>query len=270
MGAALSSKEMTASKSDALVLFTWAGDSPSAAGKSQPTRKLVEMCRAWTKRVSFRAQPGDITHFPTWGGITCPNVIVAGLGGKKDFHIDVLRRAAGAASRRAARLGAQRVGIDLSPLLELRGADLDVLIRALVASLEKALYGTGRKVTFTVHGLPPKHQRRATQSAMAEGHAMAEAVSRVRELANLPGNEAPPEVVAQFARRFARQHGLRCDVWNKARLVREQCRSLLAVAQGSRREPRLIILRYPGRKKKSAPLVLVGKTITFDTGGISI
>jgi leucyl aminopeptidase len=95
-------------------------------------------------------------------------------------------------------------------------------------------------------------------------------VNRIRDIANLPGNEAPPLAVAQRARRLARETGLGCSVWRKPRLEQENCRALLAVGQGSRHEPCMIALTYRGRRPGLRPIVIVGKTVTFDAGGISL
>jgi leucyl aminopeptidase len=97
------------------------------------------------------------------------------------------------------------------------------------------------------------------------GHAML----LTRELVNLPPNVIYPESFAQRAAVVAQANQLEIEIWDELKLRRERCDSLLAVAAGSSRPPRLVVLRYPG-KKKVKPLVVVGKGVTFDSGGLSI
>src|SRR6202023_2830010 len=101
--------------------------------------------------------------------------------------------------------------------------------------------------------------------------ALAAAMSVQRDLANLPANICTPIYLAEEARALARRHtGLNVRVLDEAAIRREKMGCLLAVAQGSHQPPRFIVLEYQGTKKEQAPLVLVGKGVTFDSGGISL
>jgi leucyl aminopeptidase len=99
---------------------------------------------------------------------------------------------------------------------------------------------------------------------------IAEGVNLARRLVNAPPNEIYPESFAEEAVRIARSCGLGIDIWDKKKLTAERCGSLLGVAEGSAREPRLIILRYQGGKAGDPPIAFVGKGVTFDSGGLSI
>jgi len=90
------------------------------------------------------------------------------------------------------------------------------------------------------------------------------------DLANLPGNEAPPAAIADWARTMAKANGLSCQVLGKSQLEKKGCGGILSVAQGSAEEARMIILKHAGTDKTAKPIVLVGKTVTFDSGGISL
>jgi leucyl aminopeptidase len=95
-------------------------------------------------------------------------------------------------------------------------------------------------------------------------------VTLARDWANRPGNHCTPTHLADEAKKLAKAHGLKCEV-----LERKDCEKLgmgafLAVAQGSEQPPKFIVLRYQGAAKGAAPVVLVGKGVTFDTGGISL
>ncbi len=105
---------------------------------------------------------------------------------------------------------------------------------------------------------------------LRRGAAVASGVDLARECANRPGNHATPGFLAEQARALARQHGLQVQVLDLARVKKLGMGSFLAVAQGSDEPLKFIVLQYQGAAKSQAPVVLVGKGITFDTGGISI
>jgi leucyl aminopeptidase len=103
-----------------------------------------------------------------------------------------------------------------------------------------------------------------------EGTILAEAENLARLLQSRPGNVATPTHLGEEARRLAAEYGLEVDVLGPERLREERMHALLAVSQGSEQEPRLIVLRHRGGDSGRKPLVLVGKGLTFDAGGISI
>lgn len=101
------------------------------------------------------------------------------------------------------------------------------------------------------------------------GNEVGRAMLLVRKLVNLPANHLYPESFVARAAEVAVASGLEIEVWDEMRLRKEDCGALLGVAQGSARPPRLLILRYPGTKSQP-PLALVGKGVTFDSGGLSL
>lgn len=109
----------------------------------------------------------------------------------------------------------------------------------------------------------------AARAAVRRAVVISDTLREVRDLANLPANEFGPPDVAAHAKRLARAAGLSCRVWDQAALQKEKCGAILAVAQGSRRPGCLIRLAYAGTQRQK-PLVVVGKAVTFDTGGISL
>ncbi|MDR3323810.1 MAG: leucyl aminopeptidase [Zoogloeaceae bacterium] len=123
-----------------------------------------------------------------------------------------------------------------------------------------------KKLAFCVEA----GERPAAEAALQEGQAMAAGASFARDLGNQPGNVCTPAYLAASARTLAKEFGLDCQVLEQKKLEKLGMRALLAVAQGSREPPQFIILRYEGGKSGEKPLVLVGKGITFDSGGISL
>jgi leucyl aminopeptidase len=108
------------------------------------------------------------------------------------------------------------------------------------------------------------------QAVLSRGEVLGDATNIAKRLVNLPANHIFPETFTDEAQRLADRYGLQLEVWDKAKLEQENCQALLAVARGSVKEPRLLILRHPGAVADRSPLALVGKGVTFDSGGLSL
>src|SRR6185436_10283448 len=119
--------------------------------------------------------------------------------------------------------------------------------------------------------IPRKAQLRQATEGVRRGVATAEATVFVRDLCNHPANILTPTKVADEAKIVAKTEGITIKILEQKEMERFGMGALLGVARGSQEPPKFIILEYNGAKKKDArPVVLVGKTITFDTGGISL
>jgi leucyl aminopeptidase len=110
----------------------------------------------------------------------------------------------------------------------------------------------------------------ALQAAFGRANAVGEGVALAREWANRPANHATPALLAEVAKALTKLPRIDCEVMGPKEIVKLGMGAFLAVAQGSAQEPRLITLRYRGADKGQAPVVLIGKGITFDSGGISL
>jgi leucyl aminopeptidase len=118
--------------------------------------------------------------------------------------------------------------------------------------------------------LAGKAQIAALGKGLRQGQAVAAGMTLARECANRPGNHATPRHLASEAKRLGRQHGFKVEVFDRKQIEKIGMGSFLAVAQGSAEPPRFIVMHYNGAAKAQAPVVLVGKGITFDSGGISL
>jgi leucyl aminopeptidase len=110
----------------------------------------------------------------------------------------------------------------------------------------------------------------AIGASLKTAAAIADGTDLARDLGNLPGNVCTPAYLADTARRLGKEHDLKVEVLERKQMEALKMGALLAVAQGSAQAPKLIMVRYEGAGARQAPVVLVGKGITFDTGGISI
>jgi leucyl aminopeptidase len=149
---------------------------------------------------------------------------------------------------------------------------------AVVAAVSDAVYlyrhtkpsapAAPRLERVTLLGVKP--QQRAIQDGLERGAAVAAGVTLARECANRPGNHCTPTFLAETAQGLGKEFGIKVEVLDRKDAQKLGMGAFLAVAQGSDEPPRFIVLRYSGAAKAQAPIVLVGKGITFDTGGISI
>jgi len=124
-----------------------------------------------------------------------------------------------------------------------------------------------RKLTFAVER---RNELGAAEEALTQGLAIAEGMALTKNLGNLPANVCTPTYLAETAQKIAQDHGVECQILERADMEALGMHSLLSVAKGSHQPPKLIVMQYKGGKGDEKPLVLVGKGITFDTGGISL
>ncbi len=115
-----------------------------------------------------------------------------------------------------------------------------------------------------------KAESKAIQAALTHAAAVIEGVSLTKDLGNFPGNICTPTYLAETAKKLGKEHGLKVDVLEEKDMKKLGMNTLLAVSQGSVEPPKFIIMHYNGGKKGDKPIALVGKGITFDTGGISL
>lgn len=172
-------------------------------------------------------------------------------------------------------------GVNYLSELNIKGRDHKWKIRQAVQVAEHTLYQFDelkskkkknrrplRKITFTV---PTRRELPQGEIAINEGRAIANGIKLTRDLANRPSNVCTPSYLAQQAIQLAKEHrSLTVTVLEEADMKKLGMGSLLSVSQGSKEPAKLISLEYKGAKKSQKPIVLVGKGVTFDTGGISI
>ena len=257
---------------------------PLLPGSQDPAAsRLGRMIRGWIKTTGYRGRANETGIFPSWETLPCRFVILAGLGPKKEFHIGRLEKAMASASRTAKRNGLRRIAVSLeSAATPGLGLDTDAFIGSVVTGLYNGYYRfikylssdnkareSVKPASLVFTEMPSKKSREA-KAALRRAQIVSEALSAVKDIANLPANEANPDSIAAAARALAKKHGLHCQVYNRAALKKQGCNALLAVGQGSRHAPCMIVLKHPGTHRGLKPVVVVGKTITFDTGGISL
>ena len=210
--------------------------------------------------------------------IAAERVLLVGLGKEAEFGEKAYREAVAATVRTLKGGGSKNVVVTLSELpVAKRSAAWRVRQGAL--AVNDPLYRPDQLKSKKENGKPglaaiafsvAGKDARPAAAALAQGAAIAQGMDLTRELGNLPANICTPSYLAQQARKLAKEFGLKCEVLDRARMERLGMGSLLSVARGSHQPPRFIVLQYQGGKAGTKPVVLVGKGITFDTGGISL
>jgi leucyl aminopeptidase len=205
-------------------------------------------------------------------------ILLVGAGKAGEITRSSIRRAAAIAAKRGRALGTKTFSLFVTP--EARGG-LGAAELAQVA-IEGAAQGGWQFLELKKQPEDPKPELEAVEIVIdaadkneAEagrriGDAIAAGYLFTRNLQMQPGNVCTPTYLAEQARKLAATHGFEVTVLDKAQIKKEGMGALLAVAQGSAEEPRFIALEYKGGPQGSAPVVLIGKGVTFDSGGISI
>ncbi len=237
-------------------------------------------------RLGFTGQNGNVLVLSDLPGVKAPIVVVVGLGPKAGVDERRLRDATLTGMKTLKSMPGLASVINTLPLLSPESSPL--VYRHAVEASHEACYRFdlckgkrgGREEAAKAAPLlrrillpaPPGRAKAPTAEAVRTGEAIAEGTALAKDLGNLPPNVATPRYLAEEARRIARgDRRLTFTVLDEKDMRRLGMGALLGVAQGSREPPRLILLEYRGEKGAAqAPYALVGKGITFDSGGISI
>lgn len=213
----------------------------------------------------------------TLPGAPCRRLLTVGMGDAAEFSLDKLSRALAVAARVARDRLCERAGVLLAGLPEVESASAPRIVREATVALCLGLYAFKLLKTTDESPADPKEfllmpdknaSREELSAALALGLAEAEGVCLARDLVNRPSNHASPAIVAETARELAARHGFSCRVHGRQEIEAMGMGAFAAVAQGSRAEPAFIVLDTDPDGGK--PLVLIGKGVTFDTGGISL
>ena len=210
----------------------------------------------------------------------CDRVLLIGLGKEKEFREKEYSIAIRNAVKALSETGATDGTLFLSAIA-VRKCSIDWRIRQAAIVAQETLYrfeqfkSKKSKLRHPLRKLAFAVERRSelalAESALAQGLAIAEGVALARTLGNLPGNVCTPSYLAETAVQIARDHALDCQIIERAEMEALGMYSLLSVAKGSHQPPKLVVMHYRGAQAaKEKPMVLIGKGITFDSGGISL
>jgi len=215
-------------------------------------------------------------HVPN---VACDRVLLVGLGPEREFRDRNYREAIAAALRVLNSTGATEATLHLTELAVPR-RDGRWRITHATAVAREAVYrfdkmkskpeGTPPALRRLVLGVRDRGELRRAAAGLEQGLAVAHGVSLARDLGNLPGNVCTPAYLAEQAREIAKRYRMKITVLERDDMEKLGMGALLSVATGSAQPPKLIVLEHRSGPRSQKPVALVGKGITFDTGGISL
>jgi len=221
-----------------------------------------------------------LLHAPA--GLAAKRLLIVGLGKKSKLASPAVRNAAGTAVRFSKPRGIRELALALPEIEEYAARSARALAEgAILGDFDSDTYRSDRKdlsvqrfVLAAPHAAPDAVTKSAVKAAFAEGVIVGESQNFTRSLVNEPGNKLTPTILGQRAAEMAAEVGLDWQVHSTEKLVELKMGAFLGVAQGSAEPPALIVLRYTPQGQPASPngpvLGLVGKGITFDSGGISL
>jgi leucyl aminopeptidase len=266
-------------RSGCLVVGVYSGNKLSEAA-----RQLDEVTHGAIKQVLRRGDHSGrsgqtllLHHLPD---SPSERVLLVGCGKEKEFNEARFREVTAATIGALKNTGAAEVTSYLTDL-EVKGRDARWKLRQTVEITEAVLYRFDRLKTKSheenrraikrmVLAVRSRADLRPGEQAVKEGLAIVSGVRLAKDLGNLPPNICTPTYLAEQAVELAKQYGLKSTILDEANMRELNMGALLSVAHGSHQPPKLIVLEYRGAGENDAPIALVGKGVTFDTGGISI
>ena len=225
-------------------------------------------------RGEFKGKAYDVFVTPLRGW-KARRVALVGAGPRKEFASDRLRRVATTAGLVARQRRVPRIAIVHRPGTAVTPEQAAQVLAegAILANFEGASYQTSEPPRTWIDAVELRvgGESAAIERALERGRVLGECSNMARELANEPGNSLTPRIFADRASQIAKSAGLRVEVFDEHKIAELRMGLLLGVARGSQEPPRVIVIRHePKNAVDGVVLGLVGKGITFDTGGISI
>ena len=231
------------------------------------------------KKKEFVAKLNKTITLPTYGKIPAKRIMLAGLGKKKDVTFDKVRQAAGTTASITRDMGIREV-TSVIDSIEIPNPSSIEWYQAYVEGCLLALYKFQRyknvpseeqkEIKSLTLLLSKKESFGPANEAAKQGQIIADAVYFTRDLINTPAQDKTPVILADTAKKLAKEPGIQCKVLSRPALKKLGMGGILGVSQGSIEPPKFIILEYNARAKNQDTIVFVGKGLTFDSGGICL
>jgi leucyl aminopeptidase len=266
-------------EADALVVIIYEGEKADEGALKELDERAGGIISETLGSDEMRGKQGDMVYVHRPGNIRARRLLLIGAGKREDFSFDTIRRVGGSAARFLRGKGARSVAILRRSQLEIGKSAQAVVEGALLGLFEPDMYKTESKEERRIDELILVAANPGSEDALAQGvecgRIIAESVNMARELSNEPGSVLTPSELAERAKETAARFGLDIDVLDEARMKELGMGALLGVARGSDEPAKLIVLRYTPDEAEpmgndADVIAIVGKGITFDSGGISI
>jgi leucyl aminopeptidase len=266
--------DLSKQKTDCVIVGMWESKKlATAATALDKAAKGVIAAAAATGDISGKV--GSCLMLHGVAGVTAKRVLLVGFGDEAKYDTHTFCKAIIAAFKALKPTAVTDVTLPLNTKL---GKDMAHKVeQTVIAAIDSAYRYTATKKSDTKHvgkslafHLDGKADDKAIKAAIKTGEAIGEAMQLTKELGNLPPNIATPAYLAEAAKKLAKDYKFKCTILEKKDMEKLGMNTLLSVSKGSYLPPKFIVLEHYGGKKGAKPVVLVGKGITFDTGGISI
>jgi leucyl aminopeptidase len=268
--------DITGRKADAIIVNHYEGLKQAEGDAAAVDKALDGAITQLINQGAIKGKLNEVTMIYSLGRLPAGRIVVAGLGKKNKLDTNKIRGAVAETCRYLRGKGVATMAASL-PGAGVKGIKPEDAIQAVAEGALLGLYAFRRHITrkekgskeiktYTIVG---KYKKRM-EAAIEKARILAEAANWARDIVNEPGNFMTPEDMAQAARELAEKYGLEVEVFEKEKIQEMGMGGLLGVAQGSQQPPKFIVLSYKGSGAGTLDLALVGKGITFDSGGISI
>ena len=237
-------------------------------------RRLRGKLRERIAKSKFTGAEGSSLFYPTAGALAASNLLLLGMGKSREIESDTWRKAAARIRKEASAIGAAEIAFYFAPSAEPENAAGAVVEGMLLASYQFTKYrsnstppGELKSLTFFKPGL---RRSAAMEKAIRTVEETMPGVFLARDLINEPPSVTTATFLGAQAQRHCRGRGLSVEVWGKKKIESMHLAGLLAVNRGSLEEPRFIVIHYKPAGKAKKKIALIGKGITFDSGGLSL
>lgn len=236
----------------------------STSGKIVLADTILETASIAGLDLASLGAKGAFEHTARVPGANGSVFVLVGLG-DEELHAEAFRKLAGAALRSLPDFKEVTLGLPVSSTEQA----LAVLEGALLGNYEFVAFKGSKKANRSLASVTIASPFKPSTAAIAESITLTHAIASIRDLANTPPNDLYPQTMASFFQKAAKGAGVTIEVWDEKRLTAENMAGILAVGKGSTRPPRLVKVEYNPRGAKKS-LALVGKGITFDSGGLTL
>ncbi len=269
-------KPFAALETEALVTYVFEEADPVQGRIAEIDQTANGLLRKLAKGGELTGKTLEMTLIHAPAGLKASRLLLVGAGKREKFDSAVLRKISGSALRYLKSRGVHNFAFAVREANATEDAAQAVVEGAIAADFESDKYKTDKKNDKSIETVLlagySEAERAAGEKGLARGRIIAESQNFARDLINEPSNKLTPKILAEKAEAMAKQAGLAVEILDEKKIADLNMGALLSVAQGGPEPPRMIVITYtPANLKPGAPVIgLVGKAVTFDTGGISI
>jgi len=262
-------------ETEALVSYVFEETDPVQGRIGEIDQAAAGLLRKLAKSGELTGKTLEFTLIHAPAGLKAARLLLVGAGKREQFNGAALRKIAGAALRYLKSRSVKNLAFLVRETDTTEETAQAVVEGALAANFETDKYKTDKNdknvETILIAGYSDS-ERAAGEKGLSKGRIIAEAQNFTRDLVNEPSNKLTPRILAEKAEAMAREAGLSVDILDEKKIADLKMGALLSVSQGGPEPPRMIVVTYnPPSAKPGAPVIgLIGKAVTFDTGGISI